>query len=63
MKTITEALSINDFKRVLRSLAGLTSLSFNEEDLLEETPFACLATELVNSAAFAPSIRSTVLPP
>lgn len=66
MKIITGALWISAFKRELRSLTGLTSVpaeAVGAAANLFKIPLACLTTALLNSAALAPSICSTTLPP
>lgn len=66
MKIITGALFTSALRRAFRSLTGFAPLSVPaaaEPANLFNTPFACLATAFVNSAAFAPSICSAILPP
>lgn len=63
---MTAALFTSALRRAFKSLTGFAPLSVPAAAGLANlfnTPLACLATALVNSAAFAPSICSAILPP
>lgn len=59
MKIMTGALLTSALRRELRSFTGLTPVSVPAAAVLANlfnTPLACFATALANSAALAPSI-------